>query len=88
MKYFTDTIVEGHFEYLDSKGFLPQHMQAAYLTFSYEPPYQSALDGDEFWHTEKLTGEEIKQFEKCFLDSHYKYWERLENRKNRESNAS
>ncbi len=76
MPFFTDGLINNHMKYLEEKGCHPLNSHCSHISFSYEPPCESALVYNEIRHTEKLSKEEIRQFEKCLLYSHKEYWNR------------
>jgi len=73
MKYFTDHLSESHLKYLAENNSTPRNYACSFISFSYEPSYESAFMGGEIWHTERLNDDEKRQFEQSMVESHEKY---------------
>lgn len=70
MDYFAEVLVDNHLKYLKQKDCFPENIHGSYISFSYTPPYESAISSGKIQHTQRLTSDEITQFEKSVVKAH------------------
>ena len=72
---FSKETFDDHMTYLESKGCTPRNSACAFISFSYDLPYESALVGESrIWRAQKLSDDEKDLFEKHILQCSEGYW--------------
>lgn len=75
--HLAEELIDIHLKYLKNKGRCPTDIHGSYLSFSYTPPYESAISSGKIQHPQSLTSDEIMQFEESVVRHHNKDWEDL-----------